>query len=101
MKALYQAKDRIEAQLLKDHLADWHIDTVMQGDYLTGAAGELPALSFPVLWVVEDRDLARARQLVTLFFQQEQPEGWRCDRCGEQNEGQFGLCWQCSTPRPL
>jgi hypothetical protein len=51
MKKLYQARDRIEAQLLKDFLASHHITTVVQGDYLSGAAGELPALMFPVIWV--------------------------------------------------
>jgi len=41
MKELYQARDPVEAQLLKDFLASYHIETVTQGEYLTGAAGEL------------------------------------------------------------
>jgi hypothetical protein len=26
----------------------------------------------------------------------QQLEPWTCPRCGEENEGQFGSCWQCS-----
>jgi hypothetical protein len=24
---------------------------------------------------------------------------WKCRRCGEQNESQFAVCWQCQSPR--
>lgn len=98
MLELYQAKDRIEAQLLKDYLASYHIQTLVQGEYLSGAAGELPAMQFPVLWVLEDRDLARASQLIDHFFSLEcDSDSWQCPTCGEMNEGQFHLCWQCSS----
>ena len=100
MKRLYQAQDRFEAQLLKDYLADWHIDTVMQGDYLSGGVGDLPAMQFPVLWVLEARDLPRARELIEQFqAQQGDRSNWRCERCGESNEGQFELCWHCGAGR--
>ena len=100
MKKLYQAKDRIEAQLLKDYLAARRITTVTQGDYLSGAAGELPALQFPVLWVLEDRDYAIARRLLEEFFSPgAEAEAWRCTRCGEISEGQFQFCWQCGAER--
>ncbi len=100
MKKLYQARDRIEAQLLKDFLASRHINTVVQGDYLSGAAGELPALMFPVLWVLDERDVARGRELIKAFSRLK-PEGtgWRCTDCGESNERQFDLCWHCGSCR--
>ena len=100
MKKLYQAKDRIEAQLLKDYLAERHIDTLTRGDYLSGAAGELPALQFPELWVLEDRDLELARRLVEEYFSAgDVSERWRCPRCGEISEGQFQICWNCGSVR--
>ena len=100
MKKLYQARDRIEAQLLKDFLASHHISTVVQGDYLSGAAGELPALMFPVIWVLDERDVSRGRELIAAFNRRK-PEGagWRCTDCGESNEGQFDLCWHCGSCR--
>ena len=97
MRELYQAKDRIEAQLLKDYLASYHIQTVVQGDYLLGAAGELPAMQFPVLWVLEDRDLDRASQLINHFLSVESKDDpWQCSTCGETNDGHFHLCWKCT-----
>jgi hypothetical protein len=100
MEKLYQARDRIEAQLLKDFLASRHIKTVVQGDYLSGAAGELPALMFPVLWVLDDRDVARGRELIEEFSRlKSEGAGWRCVDCGESNEGQFDLCWHCGSCR--
>ncbi|MCB1868920.1 MAG: DUF2007 domain-containing protein [Gammaproteobacteria bacterium] len=100
MRELYQAKDRIEAQLLKDFLASYHIQTVVHGDYLIGAVGELPVQPFPVLWVLEERDFDRARELVKHFLTQEMADGdWQCTQCGECNEGQFNQCWNCARVR--
>ncbi len=100
MKILYQAADRVEAQLLKDHLASFHIETLIQGEYLSGGTGELPALQFPVLWVLDERDLERGRNLIDDYFQQRTGHSaWRCSRCGEDNEGQFAMCWNCGTVR--
>jgi hypothetical protein len=100
MRALYQSKDRIEAQLLKDFLASYHIRTVVHGEFQSGAAGELPVQPFPVLWVLEERDFNRAKELVEHFFYQESAApGWQCTQCGELNEGQFYLCWNCTALR--
>ncbi|MCB1872942.1 MAG: DUF2007 domain-containing protein [Chromatiaceae bacterium] len=98
MRALYQSKDRVEAQLLKDFLASYHIQTVVHGEFLNGAAGELPVQPFPVLWVLEERDFDRAKALIVHFLMQESAGiDWHCCRCGEHNEGQFHQCWNCGT----
>lgn len=98
MKILYQAGDRVEAQLLKDHLAAHHIETLIQGEYLSGGVGELPALQFPVLWVMDDRDLELARTLISTWLAAgESRPAWSCPVCGELNEGQFHACWKCGT----
>jgi hypothetical protein len=104
MKQLYEAADRIEAQMLKDFLAGRHIETVITGDYLAGGAGELSALQFPLLWVVEDRDLEIASMWLQEFLNVRESSAvqkidWQCGHCGELIEGQFDLCWRCGTPR--
>jgi hypothetical protein len=100
MQPLYEARDALQANLLRDHLADHHIQSVVLGDYLSGAAGELPAVNFPVVWLLEDRDLPRARQLLEGFLSpQPAASPWRCGRCGAEVEGEFDLCWQCGSPR--
>ncbi|AUB79826.1 DUF2007 domain-containing protein [Candidatus Thiodictyon syntrophicum] len=102
MQRLYQAANRIEAQLLLDLLARHRIDAAVFGDYLAGAAGELPADILPTLWLTDERDLARARQLLTDFLNPPPAApaaDWDCPACGEQVEGDFDLCWNCGRAR--
>ncbi|MCB1758846.1 MAG: DUF2007 domain-containing protein [Gammaproteobacteria bacterium] len=96
MRELYQARDRLEAQLLADYLAGYHIRTVVHGEFLGGAAGELPVSPGVPLWILEERDFGRARELVDHFLARDAGrEAWICPRCGERNEAEFHLCWRC------
>ena len=102
MQRLYQAANRIEAQLLFDLLARHRIDAVVLGDYLAGAAGELPADIFPTLWLIDDRDLTLAQGLLAHFLSpppSPTTAPWDCPACGEQVEGDFDLCWNCGRMR--
>jgi hypothetical protein len=103
VRPLYQAKDRIEAQFLHDYLDRHLIPTAVLGDYLAGAAGELPVNIFPTLWVIENEDFARAQELLGRFLAESRPVAgadWVCPGCGEPVEGSFDLCWNCGHPRP-
>ena len=101
MRRLYQARDRIEAQFLRDFLDRHLIETTVLGDYLSGAAGELPLDIYPSVWVLNDPDLPRAEELLARFLAQEAVSGapWTCPACGERVEGGFDLCWNCGRPR--
>ncbi len=103
MQRLYQAKDRIEAQFLRDFLDDHRIPAIVLGDYLSGAAGELPVDIYPSVWVIEDDDLPRAQGLLTRFLAGDDahqvPAAWICRHCGESVEPGFDLCWHCGLPR--
>ena len=100
MKRLYQARDNIEANLLKDRLAQQHIQAIVRGEYLGGAAGDLPAFVFPEVWVHDD-DLLPARRILGDFLRPAEDRGdWRCPNCGEVVGGEFDLCWNCTTERP-
>jgi hypothetical protein len=103
MQQLYLARDRIEAQLLKDHLERHRIRTVVLGDYLAGAAGELPADISPSLWLIDDSDLGPARSLLASFLAPpslpRDTSPWVCPTCGVPVEPDFDLCWNCTRPR--
>ncbi len=102
MRKLYEAADRIEAQRLMDYLAEQGIASVLLGDALSGAAGELPANIFPAIWILQDEQHQRARWLIERFMAESRApsEGaWRCPVCGESVDPGFDLCWNCSTPR--
>jgi hypothetical protein len=103
MQQLYQAGDRIEAQLLSDLLERRHIPNRILGDYLSGAIGELPADIYPTVWVIDDADLPRARELLQRFQSENRARGetrsWVCRGCGELVDGAFELCWRCGHER--
>lgn len=103
MSPLYQAQDRIEAQLLLDLLDRHLIRAVILGDHLSGAAGGLPADIYPTLWVLEDEDLERGRELIERFRADSTDStpapAWTCAGCGETVDGHFDLCWSCGHAR--
>lgn len=54
------------------------------------------------VWIADENDLERARQIVQEFQQSPaQPTGWnwRCKQCGEEIEPQFTACWKCGASR--
>ena len=62
MRVVYEAENIIDANLLKNALAAEGIDAFVSGQYLIGAAGELPALAL-VKVMVADIDWPRARAI--------------------------------------
>jgi len=102
MQRLYQAADRIEAQLLSDYLDRHLIDNAILGDYLSGAIGELPADLSPSIWIVHNADLERANELLQRFIADASREiggSWVCRGCGELVDGSFDFCWRCGAER--
>ena len=63
MKQAYQAANPIDAQLVVDLLASEGIGAFVQGQYLSGGIGELPAGELMRVWV-GDEDLERARAFI-------------------------------------
>lgn len=88
--------------MLKDFLDQEGIATVIVGDHLSGAVGELPADIFPTLWVLDDSDLERAVRITATFFNRSPVSGkaWMCPVCGEDIDGGFEICWNCGSPNP-
>lgn len=104
MKQIYIAANSLDAQMLKDYLESTGIQAIIKGDYLTGAVGEIPANTFPTVWVVDEEDEVRAKKLVA-NFESEHPSDqihithWHCPQCKELIEPQFTQCWHCGYQR--
>lgn len=99
MKKIYEADDRIDAQLCHDYLTERGVRTHVQGMDLLSAAGELPPDLSVAVWVIDDRDYRLALDLVE-EYRTPPPEGarpWRCAECGEVIEAQFTICWNCGA----
>ncbi len=103
MKQLHVARHAPEAHLVCGFLASHGIAAEVRGELLTSGWGELP-LDVCSVWVKDDRDYGRGRELVTEFFsgayaRRHAGERWTCAGCGENLEGQFTQCWRCGATR--
>ena len=83
-------KNLLESEGIRCELRNQHLGSIM---------GEMPFVEvWPQLWIVNDLDFDRAQQLLSADAAAESPsESWQCHHCGEENEGQFAACWNCST----
>ena len=86
-------KNVLEAEGIRAELRNQHLGSIV---------GDMPFVEvWPELWVVNDLDFDRAKQLIDGTALDESPrEPWRCSKCGEENEGQFAACWNCGASVP-
>lgn len=99
MLKVYDAENLLDAQLVHDELRAGGMQVTIKGQYLTGAAGELPPSGIVTVWISEPRHEQRARALIEEFEQSRQsaPVALYCGSCGEWVEGNFSRCWNCSA----
>ena len=99
MKKLTSAASSITIHHYRNLLEAEGIPCEIRNEFLGGILGEMPfAETWPQLWVINDLDFDRARQLIDAGVADESPsDSWRCRKCGETNEGQFAACWSCGT----
>ena len=104
MKRVYSSPNSLLVNHMRNLLEMEGISCFLRNELLTGAAGELPPTAvWPELWVKDDRDETRAREIVAAALSDDtspQPE-WTCRGCGERIEGQFDVCWNCGRERPV
>ena len=97
MKKLYRAANLPDAHILRGLLAQAGIQAHVFNENAQGGLGQLPFTeAWPEVWVSEDRDLGRAREIVQAFeCSPEVIESVRCPACTEENPTSFQLCWSC------
>jgi hypothetical protein len=99
MRRLSQAPNLAIAAFWADTLQQAGVAVSVQRQFLSGAAGELPPdQCLPEIWVLDDAQEARARELLRELTHLPQRR-WRCV-CGELVEGGFEACWNCGTAMP-
>jgi hypothetical protein len=98
MKRIFRHKSAAEIALVRGILEKRGIRCITKHEQLSSIFGSLPIIE-QELWVVENHDLGPALMIVKehLARLDDAPE-WRCSNCGESNEGQFAVCWQCGEP---
>lgn len=101
---LYSAGNPTEAHLLCELLRSQRIECEVRGDALFSLKGELPLTedSDPYIWLIDLSKQTLAEKIVQEFVSQAKDStkpNWDCSQCGEENEPQFGACWNCSHPQ--
>jgi hypothetical protein len=98
---LAHADHALQASIWANTLRAAGIACEVRNASLSGALGEIPFLECaPQIWLMHAYDEPRAREILQQLRQPPGGPGWRCRRCGEESEPQFGSCWRCGEPRP-
>ena len=99
MKRIYSAANLQDAHIVLGLLAHAGIEARVFNANAQGGLGEIPFThAYPEVWVVDDADLRRARDLVQGYERAPSETGSaRCTACGEDNPANFQLCWKCGA----
>lgn len=98
---IYIAQNPTEAHIVCGLLQQERIPCEVRGDTLFSVRGEIPFddSSAPYVWLLNPKFEAQSKELIKVYLKpcsEKHPE-WQCKRCGETNEPQFGLCWNCGA----
>ena len=100
MTKVFTSPNLAEAEMLQGILEGESIPCIVRNQHSNIANGEIPFTdNWPEIWVLRESDAEAARLL--LSTPAPVASDWSCPRCGEDNEGQFTACWNCSQNRPV
>lgn len=74
------------------------IRTLLKNQFMSSVMGEVPFVEIlPELWVLDDRDAVRARELISDLLARPAPDqpDWVCGNCGTEVASVFSHCWNC------
>ena len=82
---------------LQSLLESHGIRTYLKNEFGSSVVGELPFVEvIPQLFVLEEKDLERAKELLSAEVPSAQPgPDWTCPECGAEVDGHFAGCWKC------
>ena len=101
MQLLYSSLNLHEIHHLRNLLEIEGIHCQIKNEMLSRLAGEIPFTECaPQLWLQDERDLERAKQVLKEFGRgSATAPTWQCPNCNEMLEGQFSACWHCGALR--
>ena len=102
MQPLFSSLNLLEVHHLKNLLEAEGIRCHIKNELLSRLAGGIPFTECaPELWLLDERDLERAKRIVAGSSRGAVAKPpWQCPNCGEALEGQFSACWHCGALRP-
>lgn len=98
MKRVYSNNNVAMVWHVRNMLEAQNIEVQVRNDRLYTIVGEVPVTEcMAEVWVVKPLSYRFAEQLIAEMESGESGEfsAWKCQHCGESNEGNFALCWNC------
>lgn len=94
---IYSARTPPEAHIVCELLRSQSIECEVRGEGIFGLQGEVPfgENSEPYVWLLRPTQKKLAYEIIYQFEHAQIGGDWQCTQCGETNESQFGICWQC------
>lgn len=85
--------------MLRDILAMHGIPTHVFNEHMSSIVGDVPPeVALPQLWLDDEADLPRAREVLRDHFAAGERRGVLfCARCREENPASFEVCWNCGA----
>ncbi|MBA2352410.1 MAG: DUF2007 domain-containing protein [Burkholderiales bacterium] len=102
MKKLYSAANLPDAHIVLNLLANEGIDVRIFNQNAQGGLGEIPVNeAYPEVWLCNPKDSVRAKRILLEYQCGPLEMGLAsCANCGEENPGNFQICWNCSATLP-
>jgi hypothetical protein len=102
LKRIYTATNLPDAHLLLHRLSEAGIEARVFNENAQSIAGQIPVHSAqPEVWVMDGVYEIRARELAEVHSRRSVPLKARtCPECGEENPGEFEVCWKCGLAFP-
>ncbi|AXN31038.1 putative signal transducing protein [Vibrio coralliilyticus] len=100
---IFTANNPPEAHIVCELLKSNRIPCEVQGEGMFGLQGEVPfgENSQPYIWLLDSKMRNQASAIIEQYMQQTLiGSEWQCEECGEANEAQFAICWQCGAAGP-
>ncbi len=99
MRRLCKAASLPDAHILRGLLAQEGIEAHVLNENAQSGVGQLPVVeALPELWVEDEKDWERATDVVRRFEAAPRIDAaLRCAACGEDNPGNFQVCWNCGA----
>lgn len=102
MKKFYSAANLPDAHIVLNLLSIEGIEARIFNQNAQGGLGEIPFNeAYPEVWLTNIRDFARAQRVLSDYQSGPLETGLApCANCGEDNPGNFQICWNCSQALP-
>lgn len=106
MKKIFTNPSVVPCDILKGIFEQQGLSVMIknqQGSASSGVGYPVPgmpsaAFAWPEIWV-NDEDFQRAHSILSEWQKNEDGiyEDWQCTHCGNEVNGELGVCWSCGT----